>query len=492
MSFSRLLSSIFVLIPLVFGVCICISTIFLIRNTINTITTEVALQSVKQLTELSRIHYLSGNFNAPPQANRPVNTFVFLNKNGVLLAQFGAKKLSHYETTLKPTVLSLTTQEILVSAPVYLDSTEPSVYLDSNPVGFINVVFKIEYENKIIQTVFTILVAIASLIFLLMIPMALFLANKITTSLRAIVENIKLVTHHDRVEHEFRIDNESNITEINELIKAFNYYIDQRVASQKVTDTLTLNLRQEAEKNILDKSEMIAAFSHEMRIPLHIIYSHAHLLEGEIPFIESTALSRLFKNRLDIIIASQQSLLHRVENILAVFGNDRVEVNSVDIELCKWCANFAESMRPLVDNSGNQFDVEIPSDLSMIRVDGKLLEQILIVIIDNACKFTRDGVISFKITRSSQVICFLIKDTGPGISLDDQQIIFNRFIRKPSRDGIHREGLGVGLFIAHNLIRALGGEITLESQQNSGCHFYVTIPLKIFSNVLISARSKHK
>jgi signal transduction histidine kinase len=187
---------------------------------------------------------------------------------------------------------------------------------------------------------------------------------------------------------------------------------------------------------------------------------------------------------LDTIIKSEESILHRVDCILSVCREDSVVPVSEVIKIKIWLREFTDAMRPLVESAENQFNIEDLSNINVIWSDQKMLEQILMIIIDNACKFTRNGVISFKIKPSlDEGISFIIEDTGPGISKEIRATIFDPFTRMVADDGVRREGLGLGLYIAKKLTLSLSGKISLKSQCSQGSRFIVTLPIQANSLV---------
>ena len=479
MSLSKLISTTLLLIPLVMIMFTCLSSIILIRDTMDQMISKNTLLSIKLLADESRQHYISGNFNDYPTTDRPISTFRFFDDQGAVLARFGNDRESAQLFSLKPSITALTLNEITATAPVLLESTSPTQFQSASPIGFISAVFKIEYEYKIIETVISVLVFISVIIYLVTIPLTLYLSKKITGNLNHIVQAIDTASKQTSNQTIKKMTQRSKLREIQAISESFNRFVDQLVAYQKINDTLTANLKQEAQKSILDRSQILAAYSHEMRIPLHNIRTHAHLLKSELVFVNNKKLREMFSQRLQLILGSEASILHRVDSILAVCRQDSILVQPNKLELGPWFSGFCESIRPLVDNSTNHLIIEDLSERQAIITDQELLEQILIVMIDNACKFTHHGVIKCSIKPyKTNMMCFEVADSGTGIMKKDYESIFNPFIRIDTLDGKHHEGLGLGLYIASKLTRALSGKIRLKSQPKIGSQFSVILPLE--------------
>ncbi len=115
---------------------------------------------------------------------------------------------------------------------------------------------------------------------------------------------------------------------------------------------------------------------------------------------------------------------------------------------------------------------------AIIRGDSDRLEQVMHNLIGNACKYSPEGspvTVELKINPGEALITF--KDQGHGISLEDQQHIFDRFYRVRNRETAKTSGLGLGLFISHEIIEQHQGRMWLESQPGNGATFYIALPL---------------
>ncbi len=475
MKISRLLTSLFVLIPLLYGIFVYFLVDTLIRNNIKSSTEDTALQSIRHLSEMSRIHFLSGRFNNPPVSGRPVSAFAFINKNGEIISQFGNIALLNDVKTTTPTVVSMSDHGITVTAPVYFENRDPVIKTKKSPVGFITTVFRIDYERQIIKTVMAVLLSAFFFVSIITIPVAFILAKKLSANLLEIIASIESAESKESVQLSQKISVKTRLIEVSALIDAFNRYIDKLTTLQQINRTYSENLKREVKTSIRDKHAMLAAFSHEMRIPLHVIQTHAHLIKQDLPFIGKEVLTISFQQSLDAIIEAESSILKRTENILAVYKKDHIIINPECLDLTKWCQEFTDFIRPLIVSSGHEFVIENHLKLTALSVDQCLLEQILMILIDNACKYTEHGVITFKIVmRKSNMIGFEVKDTGQGIHRNDLKTVFDPMTQMNPNNP--QKGLGIGLYLAMKLARAHGGTICCKSTTNAGSRFIVMIP----------------
>jgi signal transduction histidine kinase len=127
-------------------------------------------------------------------------------------------------------------------------------------------------------------------------------------------------------------------------------------------------------------------------------------------------------------------------------------------------------------------DVQIvwdtPSELPIVRTDGRKVTQILKNLIDNAIKFTESGRVTVTATYESNMprITFKVRDTGIGISIQDIPHIFEMFQQVDSSATRSHEGIGLGLYVVKAFTELLGGAVNVESEPGKGSTFIVSIP----------------
>ncbi|HSQ88986.1 HAMP domain-containing sensor histidine kinase [Romboutsia sp.] len=213
--------------------------------------------------------------------------------------------------------------------------------------------------------------------------------------------------------------------------------------------------------------------SHELRTPLAIIFSK---VEGIIKRPESTVEDEM-KN-LTIIMKESRRLRKLVSDLLKLTKEDAI----VMINKSKF--NLEELVKEILVDYGDIASLQdkiinFDSKLRNINIycDREKIKQLLIILIDNAMKYTNSGdEIDIILSESINYMNIIIRDSGIGIKEDEIKNIFNRFYRSNSLRGKNIEGSGVGLSIAKTIISTLRGNIKVESKLGEGTSFYVNIP----------------
>lgn len=241
--------------------------------------------------------------------------------------------------------------------------------------------------------------------------------------------------------------------------------------SRELSDLL---MRAEMENSA--KVEFLAQMSHELRSPLNTILGNAQLLSR--PF--GAALS---EDGLKSIQQSGKHLLGMIDEILdharGIAGKLKLEPLLVDWP--KFLLTLDHNTRLLATQNNNQFSLiqegEIPQTL--LLDDGRL-RQALDNLLSNAARHTRNGSISLLVTARSgaagmMVLDFCVSDSGDGIAPEDLQRIFLPFERGSNNTRHGGKGTGMGLAISQQLVEAMGGKLSVESQPEKGSRFLFTL-----------------
>ena len=227
-----------------------------------------------------------------------------------------------------------------------------------------------------------------------------------------------------------------------------------------------------AEKASLVKAQFLSTITHELRTPMYAVTGLTHLLLTENPTEEQ-------KKHLDSLKFSGEYLLSLINNILDL---NKLEANKVEVEqtpfsLKKRIEDVLFALGKSAKDKGNkihlEFDQDIPSEL---LGDPLMISQILINLVGNAVKFTRDGdvfvrVQKIKQTDQSIALHFEVEDTGEGISKKKQKNIFQNFTQGSVAINRKFGGTGLGLSIVKNLLDLLNSKISLESTLGKGSKF---------------------
>lgn len=227
------------------------------------------------------------------------------------------------------------------------------------------------------------------------------------------------------------------------------------------------------------KSSFIANMSHELRTPLNAIIGYSEMLQ------EDAALLGLedFGDDLQKIHRSGKHLLDLINDILDMTkieaGKLEIYYDNFDVPMIVWDAS--STIQPLLIKNNNNLDIECDLELGEIRADMTRLRQVLLNLLSNACKFTKSGEIKIQVSRQmsiqGEIFCFMISDTGIGISPENLQKLFQPFTQADSSTTRQYGGTGLGLAISHRLCQMMSGEITVISELGRGSTFTVWLPV---------------
>ncbi len=227
------------------------------------------------------------------------------------------------------------------------------------------------------------------------------------------------------------------------------------------------------------KAVFLAKMNHQLRTPLNAIIGYSEILLEDIEQNTNSA----DESDLKTINKAGRHLLSLVSDVLYMpkieSHNIEISARPVDIELC--LDDVASTCRNLVSHSGNEFVVEKPADLGVIETDETRLRQILINLLGNAGKFTRDGKVALRASRittaAGEQIVISVEDTGIGIPPAAITGLFADFNHASSVTSKSYGGTGLGLPVSQKLARLLGGDIQVESEPGRGSIFTVRLPV---------------
>jgi len=251
--------------------------------------------------------------------------------------------------------------------------------------------------------------------------------------------------------------------------------IERKKTEQELKDALVQ--AHEAERL---KSTFLATMSHELRTPLNAIIGFSELLKEELPAKNIVEFARIINN-------SGEHLLELVEEI---FDITLIESGQVKIQKDYFLLNpYLKEIHEIIGVEQSKMGKEgitliynevLNDEDLMIFTDPFKVKQILINLLKNALKFTSEGFVEFGYRMISHVTVplleFYVKDTGPGIPRESQEIIFEIFRQVDDSHTRAYGGTGIGLSVAKKLTERLGGKIKVKSKVGVGSTFYFTIP----------------
>jgi CheY-like chemotaxis protein/CHASE3 domain sensor protein len=233
----------------------------------------------------------------------------------------------------------------------------------------------------------------------------------------------------------------------------------------------------ELERTNQYKSEFLANMSHELRTPLNSQLILAKLLAdnkgGNLTDEQVTFAQTIFSAGNDLL-----ALINDILDLSKIEAG-KIELSVESVPLARTVEGVARGLQPLAQQKGLGFGVTLDSALpERIQTDAQRLGQILTNLLSNAVKFTETGEVSLTVSPApGDRIAFAVRDTGIGIPVHQQSIIFEAF--RQADGSTHRRygGTGLGLSISRDLAHKLGGDLTVQSQPGAGSIFTLTLPV---------------
>jgi PAS domain S-box-containing protein len=220
------------------------------------------------------------------------------------------------------------------------------------------------------------------------------------------------------------------------------------------------------------KNDLVATVAHEFRTPLTSLHMAIHLLAEE-------AAGPLQERQADLIQAARQDcerLQTIVDDILDLsrIQAGRIELHAKPVDARWVVAQAAAGVESSARAGGTDLTVETPEEPVPIVADIERADVVLTNLLGNAVRYTpAGGHIVMRVRRTGPVVRFEVADTGPGIPKQYQDRIFERFFQVP---GAKRGGVGLGLYISREIVRAHGGEMGVVSEEGKGSTFWFTLP----------------
>lgn len=231
------------------------------------------------------------------------------------------------------------------------------------------------------------------------------------------------------------------------------------------------------------KSEFMTNVTHELRTPLNGMLGLASLMaEGDLEDEQAELLSQ--------IRSSGALLLSIINDILdeSALASGKLKIYQSEFVIRDVLSETFQLVQNGMVEHENCFLLDVADDVpDRIIMDAKRLQQILINLLSNADKFTQEGKITLRVStidmdRPTALIVFAVTDTGCGISIFEQDSIFERFSQIDSTSTRKTTGSGLGLSIVNQLCTLMQGQVELESQLGQGSTFRVYLPLRVSTN----------
>jgi PAS domain S-box-containing protein len=290
----------------------------------------------------------------------------------------------------------------------------------------------------------------------------------------------------DNTEREGVVINARDVTRrkhAEETLKAYQDHLE-RLVEQRTAELRNTNRQLEteveertrAQEELKERAERLRHFltvaSHELRHPVSVVKGYTTMLSGYMDKMSKEELPPI----LDAIDASTNRLTSYVDDLLDVsrIENGRFEIQRQETDPRALIATAIEELR--VRGCETEFAERVSGDVGVVRIDHQKVSKLLIILLDNAIKFSSDGsLIEIEVVPDTGGTRFSVLDRGIGVPDELKEKIFGRFYQVEDVQHHSKPGLGLGLYIAREIARAHGGDVWCEPRDGGGSAFHFTV-----------------
>jgi adenylate cyclase len=227
------------------------------------------------------------------------------------------------------------------------------------------------------------------------------------------------------------------------------------------------------------KSSFLANMSHELRTPLNAIIGLTDMMVGNAArFGTEKALEPL--RRVHRAGTHLLGLINQVLDLSKIEAG-KLELNLESVSIPPMVEEVIGTARPLAEQNKNRLSLECPSNLPPIEADAMRVRQILLNLLSNACKFTKDGSIILRVVgvvhQGQDCIAFAVADSGIGMTPEQMGRLFEEFSQGDATTARQYGGTGLGLAITRRLCQMMGGDVSVTSEVGKGSTFTVRLPV---------------
>jgi signal transduction histidine kinase len=225
------------------------------------------------------------------------------------------------------------------------------------------------------------------------------------------------------------------------------------------------------------KSQFLASMSHELRTPLNAIIGLTEMMvTNAARFGTEKALEPL--RRVNAAGTHLLSLINEVLDLSKIEAG-KLELNPEPVNLPRLIDEVIGTAGQLAEKNQNRLVVEAQENLGALTADSMRLKQILLNLLSNACKFTKEGEVARRVRKVADGrdwVELAVADTGIGLTAEQQAKLFQEFTQADSLTARRYGGTGLGLALSRKLARMMGGDVTVTSEPSKGSVFTVRLP----------------
>jgi two-component system, NtrC family, sensor kinase len=261
-----------------------------------------------------------------------------------------------------------------------------------------------------------------------------------------------------------------------ELVQTFADQAAIAIENVRLFDEIQDKSRQLAEASE-HKSQFLASMSHELRTPLNAIIGLTEMMVSNAArFGTEKALEPL--RRVNAAGTHLLSLINEILDLSKIEAG-KLELNPEPVNLARLIDEVVGTAGQLAEKNQNRLIVEAQENLGALNTDSMRLKQILLNLLSNACKFTKQGEVALRVRKVADGrdwVELAVADTGIGLTAEQQAKLFQEFTQADSLTARRYGGTGLGLALSRKLARMMGGDVTVASEPGKGSVFTVRLP----------------
>ncbi len=268
------------------------------------------------------------------------------------------------------------------------------------------------------------------------------------------------------------------------LIDNFNAMLEEIESRDERLEKLVGDLmkaRDDAQSSNTAKSQFLANMSHELRTPLNAIINYSEMVAEDLEDGDVEESKELVSDVKKI----QSAGLHLLNLINGILDLSKIEAGKMDVEIHQFdiktmIREASDTVRPAADRNGNQLVIEVKENVKDAITDSMKLNQCILNLLSNACKFTSNGVVrnTVDVVQLDGVDWIKIQIQDTGIGMDQSQVskLFEAFVQADASTTRQYGGTGLGLAITKRLVELMGGRMDVDSQEGLGSTFTIHVP----------------